>query len=260
MSERSSDQPVPSPRGFSVIGWCLPVALVALLTALYFLAPSFYLDYVLKEEIRETQIVERITFGAAIIAGFMLLWSAWRLKSPARGARLRGLAGAFIVGIIGLAAIFFAGEEVSWGQTWFGWKTPDRYQSVSPETNLHNNEWFVIRVQSLGSIFLIVMFFILPALWTQRKKLNLPPSLAPAVAEGPVVFSMAIAFLWKELKSVYLLFRPDASPDEPGLYGDFIDQFNEIKEMLVAVTLLMYACYRIRAVAIERARRAAESR
>lgn len=237
-----------SSRFVHAIAWILPVALVIALSITYWLSPTVYLEYVLKEEIRETQVVERITFITAFLGGVLLLSSAWQLFRLAPHRRAGEFAAVGVIGIIGLAAIFFAGEEVSWGQTWFGWKTPERYLEHSPETNLHNNDWFIIRVQTLGSIFLATMFFLLPALWTQRRKLNLPKALKPAVPEAAVVFSMAIAFIWKEIKSVYRFFYPDASPDDPGLYGDFIDQFNEIKEMLVAVTLLMYALYRIRAI------------
>ena len=42
-------------------------------------------------------------------------------------------------------AIYFAGEECSWGQHWFGWDTPEAIAEVNAqdETNLHNTRsWF----------------------------------------------------------------------------------------------------------------------
>ncbi len=42
--------------------------------------------------------------------------------------------------LIALGAAFFAGEEASWGQHWFGWKTPEPLAAINKqnETNLHN--------------------------------------------------------------------------------------------------------------------------
>ena len=43
-------------------------------------------------------------------------------------------------GLMGMASLFFAGEEISWGQHWFGWETPEEIAALNDqeETNLHN--------------------------------------------------------------------------------------------------------------------------
>ncbi len=43
-------------------------------------------------------------------------------------------------GLLGLACLYFAGEEASWGQHWFGWDTPEWMGEVNDqnETNFHN--------------------------------------------------------------------------------------------------------------------------
>ena len=43
-------------------------------------------------------------------------------------------------GLMGIASLFFAGEEISWGQHWFGWETPEEIAALNDqeETNLHN--------------------------------------------------------------------------------------------------------------------------
>ena len=40
----------------------------------------------------------------------------------------------------GLGALFFAGEEISWGQHFFNWQTPETISALNDqnETNLHN--------------------------------------------------------------------------------------------------------------------------
>ena len=146
-----------------------------------------------------------------------------------------------------MATFFFAGEEASWGQTYLGFQTPETYEKASgnSETNLHNTS---LNIQGLGSIFLAVMFFGLPIAWVYRVKLNLPAGWAPAIAEGPVIFCLALGFGWKLFKDVYrrcCLTGPDGSDR---FYIEFVEQINEQKEMLVGVALLIYGLYRLRAV------------
>ncbi|WP_025896830.1 hypothetical protein [Sneathiella glossodoripedis] len=42
--------------------------------------------------------------------------------------------------LLGLACLYFAGEEASWGQHWFGWETPESMKKLNDqgETNFHN--------------------------------------------------------------------------------------------------------------------------
>jgi len=41
-----------------------------------------------------------------------------------------------------LAAVYFAGEEINWGQIWFKWETPEEWSEINyqQETSLHNIE------------------------------------------------------------------------------------------------------------------------
>jgi len=239
----------PDRRRHPVWLYMVPVAVPGVLMLIYLISPRFYLDYILYTRHRETQVVEIVTVGAALAAGALLLWQGWvlarRQKGPLRG-RGRGRGGAAIIGLIGLATLFFAGEEMSWGQSYFRWETPEPYRELSGETNLHNTD---LPVNSLGSVFLVVMFFVLPLMWTLRWPRPLPGSLPgwrPAIAEAPVIFCMACGFAWKEVKTLYRWVNPDF--EDIQIYHDFFEQLNEHKELLVAVALLMYAVYRIKAV------------
>jgi len=199
---------------------------------------------VLEGNRREYQFVELCTFICSATAALLLFICALRLwRSPNLDRTdLAGRRGAFlIVGLITLATTFFAGEEISWGQTYFGWATPEALNSE--ETNLHNIDDFPINIKSLGSLFLIIMFIALPLAW-RAGKLNLPRTWEPAIAERPIIFSMVVAFFWKFFKDVY---RRVPGAKETVFYDQFVEQLNEQKEMLVAVTLLMYALYRLSA-------------
>lgn len=69
------------------------------------------------------------------------LWAAWEAARIVRRRRalphpaLTAWFGLFVIGLI-----FLAGEEASWGQSWFGWATPEDYarKNLQQETNLHN--------------------------------------------------------------------------------------------------------------------------
>lgn len=238
--------------------------MLALLLGTWLVAPGFYLRHVLQAEARETQIVEFITFGSGFAAGLLLLWCTWRLWR--RRAQFGWLAPG-TVGMIALASVFFAGEEVSWGQTYFGWETPPEYKAISYETNLHNveheielplpflDEPLVLRpsVQGLGSLFIITMFIAVPLLWRLKGHGGLPANLEPAIAEAPVVWCVAVAFIWKFVKDGYRALSPGY--EEQRFYQEFMEQINEHKEMLIAVALLMYGLYRVRWVRVHAAPR-----
>ncbi len=218
-------------------------ALVWLLAMVYLTAPAFSLEWVIRRGSTEYQVVELTTFGAAFVAALMLgvvALKLWFLKAPdgTRPVRI----GAMAVGLIGAASFVFAMEEVSWGQTFIGWETPEGYSEFSRETNIHNSE---IPLQSLGSVFIIVMFLVLPLLWRFRQKWNLPQGLAPAIAWGPSVVCMLSAFVWKEWKGIYRAIHPDY--EEHAVYDEFFHNISEHKEMLIAVGILIYAVERVRA-------------
>jgi hypothetical protein len=97
-------------------------------------------------------------------------------------------------------------------------------------------------VQSLGSVFLIVMFFVLPLVWALG--LRWPAGLRTAIAEGPAIACLASAFFWQETKSLYRFLHEDYA--QRATYIEFFEQINEHKELLIAVSLLLYAIFRFR--------------
>lgn len=54
----------------------------------------------------------------------------------------------FWVALLVLGCIYYVGEEISWGQHWFGWGTPDSWMGVNDqgETNLHNTSTLLDQV------------------------------------------------------------------------------------------------------------------
>lgn len=89
--------------------------------------------------------------GFLVAAGMFAVAAVRNAKaSPGRPGRLIG-------GLLGLAAFgaFVIGmEEISWGQTWLGWESPDLFVEINDqkETNLHNifNGWLQIAYYGVG--------------------------------------------------------------------------------------------------------------
>lgn len=224
----------------------LPFALIFLLLLIYVVSPAFYLEHVLHPINRETQAVEIITVACGILGGLLLSIATVRIWLRDRNAgKINNLPGsALLVGVAALATLFFAGEEVSWGQTWFGGEIPNVLEEKvnARERNLHNSD---IPVQSLGSAYLVGMFIILPVAWMMRSRriIDLPNDWGPAIARWPVLVCIATAICWKTFKESYLLMVGEEEAIQRLFYIQFVEQINEQKEMLIAIALLMYGVY-----------------
>jgi len=71
-----------------------------------------------------------------------------------------------------LACIFFAGEEISWGQWFFEWKSPEVFRQLNSqeETNLHNmTPWLFQKPQALVEIWILVGGAVLPLWWRYKE-------------------------------------------------------------------------------------------
>ncbi len=216
-------------KGLRAVSYLVAPGLLGLLVSTYAASPAFFLQYIHEDTRRELMAIELTTVSCAALGGMLLA------AASARQWKARQTMAAGLLAVVACAAVFFAGEEMSWGQSYFGWRTPEGF--FSRETNLHNS---ALEVQSLGSLFLITVFFILPA-WARigaSRGRPLPKSWRPAIASGPVVSCLAVAFAWKEVKSLYHFWYADHK--EHLTYQEFIMHINEHKEMLVAVTLLMF--------------------
>jgi hypothetical protein len=234
------------------VAFAAPLLIILTLLTIYLVAPDFYLARILELQHRESQAVEMATVACLAVALLPLAWATarlWRNLPSADGAPsglprvLHRYGAAAFVSLILLATAFFLGEEINWGQTIRLWFDPAHRLPV--QTNVHNNI-DGISVQGLGSMGLACAFFVGPLLWAFRRQLRLPASLAPAIAEGPVIACLAVATMWKWCKNVYAAVGGTARDN--AFYWGFVEQINEQKELLVAMSLMLYALYRIPAV------------
>lgn len=102
-------------------------------------------------------LFEQLTVAACIpgiFAGVFVI--AFRRRSRRR---------VLYAGFWTLALVYFAGEEASWGQWYFGWKTPEVFLPFNDqgETNLHNiSSWLDMKPRILVEVFIGALGFALP--------------------------------------------------------------------------------------------------
>ena len=115
----------------------------------------------------EQGIIENFTFiilFIAIVLGVAAIAKMRSFKFPVFRLWL---------GLLVLGCIYYAGEEISWGQHWFGWGTPETWLDVNDqgETNLHNTSALLDQVpRNLLTIAAVVGGIVVPLIAIVRKK------------------------------------------------------------------------------------------
>ena len=134
----------------------LPLIVAALLLAIHGVAPDFYRDYVLPEGYG---ILELSHFFMPL-AGFFVCLAMLRRPTVRAGGPLR-----WAIVLFAIVCLYVAGEEMSWGQHFVHWQTPEYWAHLNrqDETNLHNiSPWFNQRPRLVFEIALLVGGIIVP--------------------------------------------------------------------------------------------------
>ncbi|MGH1537740.1 MAG: hypothetical protein ACRBDX_06800 [Gammaproteobacteria bacterium] len=180
----------------------------------------------------ETGIIENITvlfLFAAIIACLLFLLSKKRVQ-------FTGVKIWMILFLLG--AIYYAGEELSWGQHFFGWGTPEQWTEFNDqqETNLHNTAAIFDQIpRTLLSLAALIGGVLIPI---YRKYKNHIPSkdsfldwlLPTYVCLPAALFSLLVS--WHE--KIYEVLGVDI----PAVLDI---RAGETKECLLALFMMMYA-------------------
>ena len=119
------------------------------------ISPDFYRDWI----ISENGLVELATPLAAIIGSVYGIKLINRLL-PTRDWLIIGW-----VMTVTLACVYFAGEELSWGQQLFHWSTPEAIDKLNDqhETNLHNmSSWFDQKPRALLELWVVIGGILVP--------------------------------------------------------------------------------------------------
>ena len=179
--------------GWTEAWWWLgiPVLVAAFAVGTYQLAPHFYLRYMLPEGYGLIEVSHFFIplFGLFIAASLLLL------------PLVRARPVVFTVTLIAaLSCLYIAGEEMSWGQHFFHWNTPEYWAMVNrqEETNLHNT--FAIFEKTprsilelgifIGGLIVPIAAMFYPWLRACRASLFLPADALVPTALGAFVFKL----------------------------------------------------------------------
>jgi hypothetical protein len=195
-----------------------------------------YLGGAVKEIVLDshTSIQETVTgiftLSAAVVAASLLLRSDtsgivdWKLKT-------------WLVLFVA-AMIFFAGEDLNWGQHYFGWTSSDYFleNNREKESNLHNM-WpllFNRLPRAILQAWLIVACILVPLGWrmpVRMAKPVVPESLWP---DRRLIFIAALIFI---LKGARIASSSTLTADN----WFMAMRHSEVEELLIAWCLLLYA-------------------
>ncbi|MEM8843832.1 MAG: hypothetical protein AAGB35_02205 [Pseudomonadota bacterium] len=179
----------------------------------------------------ELGVIENFTFiilAIAIILGVKILLSLQLF--PFSFFR-------FWIGLLVVGCIYYAGEEISWGQHWFGWATPESWQNVNDqgETNLHNTSALLDQVpRMLLTIAAVVGGIIVPLLYkirnVQLTSDNFFAWLWPTYVNIPTCLLAILVSLHEKIYKLFDTTVPYVLDIRAG----------ETKECLLAIFLFMY--------------------
>ena len=134
---------------------CLPVVLCVLIFGSVLISSDIH-DTFFAGELGIIELATPIMLVPAIISGFVIFINREKLVAKQLGNWIL---------LITIVCIYFAGEEISWGQQLVGWETPEWIKKVNSqnETNLHNmSSWFDQKPRLLLEISVLIGGIFLP--------------------------------------------------------------------------------------------------
>lgn len=214
------------------------VAIVVSYALLFLLGPAAVDAWVAEDWIAES--VGALSLLATSIFFLLLLVNGRRERLFGKFKQLT---------LAGLVILFFfgAGEEVSWGQRYFGLATPAELESrnVQGEMNVHNLENFSgwLEADRLFQVFWLVLAVVVPvaAALSERARVTLDRFI-------PVLpLWVAVYLVFNQLVAMFANLVNEANPSwYEGRYYEYAGGRFELTEAVVAVILALgaYALYR----------------
>jgi len=178
----------------------------------------------------ESGVIENITVISllvAIIATYLFLKSVVRFKI------LKIWMVIFLLG-----SIYYAGEEISWGQHYFGWATPESWTNVNDqqETNLHNTAAIFDQIpRTLLSIAALIGGVLIPLFRRFKNHLPNKDSLLDWVFPTYVCLPAALLSLFVSWHEKFYKLIDINIPVVLDIRA------GETKECLLALFMMMYA-------------------
>jgi hypothetical protein len=218
-------------------GHALMIAIFPIVATLVFIAtvpfPGLFLWVV-----DEDSLLETLQFVLILATSLLLAWLSGRLIRTGR----RGIGTLYV--LLTLGTFFVAGEEISWGQRLFGWRTPEALEAINAqqEISLHNiygfHQPFIYAVM-LGGMYGAVVPLVGLALSADRRRSTLSYLLIPPLCLVPAFF---LPFGYRFCR---LVLRPELYV-APGYKVFVITELNELTELSLYFGLLVFAWLNLR--------------
>ena len=216
----------------------IPVGSFLLMAAAAIYDADFYLRYVRLKEFGYLEQTTVLFLVAAIV--FSVLIFAQRRRMPRLWLGWCAL-------LLGAGALYFAGEEASWGQHIFSWTTPEVWTDINyqNETNIHNiSGLFNELPRGLLTLTALVSVF-LP--WIQRRRraetwdphTSIWPWLMPTRAVVPSALVSVVITVPAKLADKGPVGRFATVPDWFELLA-MNHMIGELKEHFLAIFILMF--------------------
>lgn len=190
--------------------YLLPLAVVPLLAAIYYLSLEIFHALLVEDGVVETMQVV-VLVGVVIFSAAL----AWRLDRQGRRPA------AIIYAVLAVGAAFVAIEEISWGQRILGLPTPDTLGEINEqgELNIHNisvvERLFVVG-QFLGAFYALVVPLIVTAGVMPRQTRRLDAALVPPLF---LAGALLLPFCYRIARSTVL----DAGTYVTNRFGEYAE-------------------------------------
>ena len=192
----------------------------------------------------ESGIIENGTFLILLIAIIISISSLKIIKKNIRKKKL------FIfISLFTLSIIYFAGEEINWGQRLFQWKAPlffeiynEQYIGDTSETNFHNiTSWLDQKPRILLTFFVLVGGILCPFYFNKNKNIkNFKYWILPKIYCFPTALVCLFFYILDNSYKILCYGKPGINITCKYIPQVLVFRTSEIIELYFALFLLIY--------------------
>jgi len=192
----------------------------------------------------ENGIIENGTFLILLLAIIISISSLKIIKKKFRKKKL------FIfIMLFTISLIYFAGEEINWGQHWFHWNAPlffevynEQYIGDTSETNFHNiTSWFDQKPRIILTLFVLVGGILCPFYFNKKININnLKHWIFPEIYCFPTSLVCLFFYILDNSYKILCYGKPGIDITCKYIPQLFVFRTSEIIELYFALFLLIY--------------------
>jgi hypothetical protein len=213
----------------------LPVGCMLLFLGIAIANPEYYRSHVRRHETGWQEQATVLSLAPAVLLG-VGIWLR-RRALPVRWLHV------WVI-LLTAGALYYGGEECSWGQNYFGWSTPETWSAINEqqETNLHNTSGLFDQAPRALLTLAAAASLVIPFVRRQRQLERDPrtspvPWLLPTTAVVPAAALAILAGIPQKFYGHY---------DKTNVARDWFSEMflagrhSEMKECFLAMFILMY--------------------